>query len=84
MMANPSEYHTMMYEFFFNGNLPAERKDEDGNVVSTATTPKKALDEFQEMMAMQQDPERQAKRKAALQAKLEREAQEHDRVASDD
>jgi hypothetical protein len=72
-MANPSEYHTMMFEFFYNGNLPAERKDKDGKVVATKTTPKKALDEFEDLMAMQRDPERQAKRAAALQARLERE-----------
>jgi len=73
MMANPSEYHTMMFEFFFNGNLPAQRKDSEGKVTSAKTTPKKALDEFEDLLALQRDPERQAKRAAALAARLERE-----------
>ncbi|MCD6056570.1 MAG: hypothetical protein K0R44_42 [Thermomicrobiales bacterium] len=78
MMANPSEYQTMMYEFFFNGILPRSSRDEDGNVVTKAPTPKKAMDEFEAMLAMQQDPERQAQRKAALQAKLEADTAERE------
>lgn len=80
-MANPSQYHTMVFEFFFNGNLPAERKDSDGKVTSTVTTPKKALDEFEDLMALQRDPERQAKRQAALQARLARERAKQEAAA---
>lgn len=69
-MANPAEFHTMMYEFFYNGNLPVERKSKDGKSKSTVVTPKKAMDAFEELMAMQRDPERVAKREAALKAKL--------------
>lgn len=71
-MANSAEYHTLMYEFFFNGNLPAERKDSSGKTTSTKVTPKAALDKFEDLMKMQQDPERVAKRQAALRARLER------------
>ena len=43
-MANPSEYHTMLYELFFNGNVPAERTGEDGKEGEAVLTPQNKLD----------------------------------------
>jgi hypothetical protein len=83
MMSNPGEYHTMMYEFFFHGNLPVQRTDADGKVTSTKLTPTKAMNEFEQMIAAQQDPEKVAKRKAALEAKLAREQAERDAKAAE-
>jgi len=46
MMANPAEYHTMMYELFWNGNAPQQRTTADGKPGSAKTVPKKALDDM--------------------------------------
>lgn len=73
-MSNPGEYHTMMFEFFWNGNTPVQRVDRTGKPTSTSLVPKKAMAEFEEMMKAQQDPERQAQRQAALQREAERQA----------
>lgn len=50
MMANPSEYHTMMFEMFWHGNMPKERNDSSGKKASAKAVPKKALDELAALM----------------------------------
>jgi hypothetical protein len=62
MMANPVEYHTMMYEFFWNGNLPTERTTPEGKRAGGKVIPKKQLDELAAIR--QRDLEKRAKREA--------------------
>lgn len=50
MMANPGEYHTMMYELFWNGNAPTARTGQDGKPGSSKTVPKSALEEMNAIM----------------------------------
>jgi hypothetical protein len=61
-MANPGEYQTMMYEFFYNGNLPKQRQAADGKQGTTSMVPQKALDELAALNA--QAKERRAQREA--------------------
>lgn len=51
IMANPAEYHTMMYELFFNGVAPTVRTKADGSRGSAKTVPKSALAEMDELFA---------------------------------
>lgn len=50
-MANPAEYHTMMYELFWNGVAPTVRTKADGSKGSARTIPKSALAEMDALFA---------------------------------
>lgn len=46
MMANPAEYHSTLFELFFNGNAPVARETADGKAGRSAMIPKKAQDDL--------------------------------------
>jgi hypothetical protein len=73
MLANPAEYHSTMYEWFFNGNAPKERKGPDGKKSRASAVPEANMREFEEQIAASNTEEKRAQRRAAALAKAERE-----------
>ena len=61
-MANPGEYHTTMFEAFWNGNFPTKRADAKGKTSSAKAIPRAALAELEAEMEAAMASRRQPKK----------------------
>lgn len=78
-LGNQSEYQTMMYEYFENGNAPVAREGKGGKPGKPSTIPGRALRELEEMEAAAKQPETLEERKARAAAYIAQKALERKR-----